>query len=491
MWPFSRKDTNQKSSAPIFFTNTLSGKKEPFAPLHAGLVSMYSCGPTVYSQAHIGNLRAYVFSDLIARVLAQAGYRVRRVINITDVGHLVSDADEGEDKMEKSSREAGVSASQLAERYTRLFLKDIHTLNLAIDDILFPRATEYIKEQIAFIQELERKGHTYGISDGVYFDTSTFPGYGNLGGIPQELIKDGSVASLSDRVAYAGQSRIGENAEKRNPADFALWKFSPADVVRQQEWDSPWGHGFPGWHLECSTMAKALLGETLDLHTGGIDHIPVHHTNEIAQSESVSGKPLARYWMHSAFLNLGGERFAKSENRVVYLSDIEARGIHPLALRYFFLQAHYRSPLSFSWEALSAANEALERLWRHAREIREESGGSISPSEPRDHVIALMRDDLGIPQALALLWEAVRNEELTPKQAWGVICAADEVLGLSLTNPPIPVLEVPDGIQDLKEARDAARENQDFKKADEIRKQIEERGYRVDDMPQGSAIRKL
>ena len=498
MWPFSRTNkAERKSAAPVFFTNTLGGKKEPFVPQKPGIATYYACGPTVYSRAHIGNLRAYVFEDLIARVLAQAGYRVRRVINITDVGHLTGDnegdANQGEDRMEKSAKETGQSARDIAERYTKLFLNDIRALNLPVDDILFPRATDYIQEQIALVQKLEAKGYTYRTADGIYFDTSLFPGYGKLGGVPEELVKSGDLDSLPDRVAMAGRGRIKENLDKKHPADFALWKFSAAGVRRQQEWSSPWGRGFPGWHIECSAMAKALLGETLDIHSGGMDHIPVHHTNEIAQSEGANGKPLARFWLHTAFLTMGADRIGKSLGNAVYLSDLEERGIHPLALRYFFLQAHYRSPISFSWEALAAANEALHRLWKLAREAKQDAKDTTAHSDTVDAMITLLRNDLGTPQALALLWETVRDDALSPKVIWGVIKAADEVLGLSLTEPPAPAgavdfADLPEDVRKLVGEREAARKARDFAKADELRVHISERGYAVEDGASGPII---
>lgn len=489
MWPFTRAVS--PSSAPIFFTNTLSGKKEVFAPLAPGRATMYSCGPTVYSKQHVGNLRPVVFADTIARVLEQAGYRVRRVINITDVGHLVSDADEGEDKMEVGAAREGVSAQAIAERYTKLFMEDIRALGVDTRDILFPRATEYIKEQIALIQTLEQKGFTYRTHDGVYFDTSKFPGYGKLGNIPLQQIKDGSVGSLGERIGFAGKSRIGENREKRSPADFALWKFSPAGKKRQQEWQSPWGRGFPGWHIECSAMSKALLGVTIDLHTGGIDHIPVHHNNEIAQSEAASGRPLAQYWMHEAFLTIEGRKISKSEGDDIYLSDIVAKGYHPLALRYFFLQAHYRSPLSFSWEALAASDEALRRLWRLAAEIKRDAKAVVAPSETRDRLLILLRDDLSTPAALALLWEALKDERLSAKAVWGVVEAAEAVFGLSLTEPPseAPAL-IPADIQELAREREKARSERDFDAADALRIHIEQRGYHVEDRPEGPVLTK-
>ena len=341
------------------------------------------------------------------------------------------------------------------------------------------------------IQVLEQKGYTYRTRDGLYFDTSKFPGYGKLGQIPSSLIKDGDVSSLPDRLSLAGKSRIGENAEKRNPADFALWKFSPMGVKRMQEWPSPWGRGFPGWHIECSAMNKALLGVTIDIHTGGIDHIPIHHNNEIAQSEAANDRPLARYWMHEAFLTIEGRKISKSTGDDIYLSDIVEHGYHPLALRYLFLQAHYRSPLSFSWEALGAAHEALTRLWRHAAELKGDAKGMGAPSDHRERVVALLRDDLSTPQALAYLWETIKDDSLSAKVAWGVIEAADAVLGLSLTNPPSPKAEpVPRDVQELAQKRETARQARDFAAADQLRIHIEERGYRVDDGPSGPVLTK-
>lgn len=477
---FVRTSEPAKSDAPLFFTNTLSGKKEVFSPRKAGEVAMYSCGPTVYSKQHIGNLKAPVFADLVARVLTSSGYRVRRVMNITDVGHLVSDADEGEDKMEAGARAEGLSAQDIAARYTKLFLDDSRALNIDTDAISFPRATDYIKEQIAMIQTLEEKGYTYRTKDGVYFDTSRFPAYGALA--------HGGGALREEAFAEIGR-RIAGNAEKKHPADFALWKLSPRSVARQQEWSSPWGTGFPGWHIECSAMAKALLGPELDIHTGGIDHIPVHHTNEIAQSESANGRPLSRLWMHEAFINLGDEKIAKSTGNVIYLSDIIERGHSPLALRYLFLQAHYRSPISFSWDALAAANEALIRLTRSAHTIHAEAKGRMKQSDASRRMIALLRDDLATPAALALLWQIVRDEDVSREEQLGVIDAADKVLGLSLLAPERRT-EVPQHIQALVDEREQVRKSGDFAKSDALRIHIEHGGYHVEDTPSGAIVTK-
>ncbi len=494
MWPFTQKPSVPRS-VPVFLTNTLSGKKEVFVPLKPGVVTQYTCGPTVYGQAHIGNLRPYIFSDVLTRVLMQNGYHVRKVINITDVGHLTGenegDANQGEDKMEKSSRETGTSALAIADRYTKMFIDDIRALNVDTDAILFPRATHYIQEQIAMVQVLEKKGFTYRIHDGIYFDVSKFPGYGKLGGIPQDYSKNGSASTVQDRIAVAGRARIKENLEKRNSQDFALWKFSPPGSRRQQEWSSPWGRGFPGWHIECSAMSKALLGTEIDIHTGGIDHISVHHNNEIAQSEGASGRQFVRYWLHGAFLTIDEERIGKSVGNVIYLSEAVEHGYHPLALRYFFLQAGYRSPISFSWESLAASNEALNRLWRIARELKSEAKGMLANSEVAENIRQLLRDDLSTPKALALLWETVRDEELSPKVRYGALIAADEVLGLWLSKPPAfsrISQSIPSDLQTLADEREQARSARDFARADELRIHIENRGYAVEDSAEGPVI---
>ena len=502
MWPFGKKNASSSSSSPIFFTNTLSRKKETFIPIKPGVATMYSCGFTVYSQAHIGNIRPYVFSDTIARVLKAGGYHVRRVINITDVGHLVSDGDEGEDKMEMGAQREGTTAEEIATRYTNLFLQDLRAVNLDTNDILFPRATQYIPEQIAMVKTLEQKGYTYETSDGIYFDTSKFPEYGKLGGISEEAIKEGTSDSIEERVQLAGRTRLKEfTSEKRNPADFALWKFSPSSMQagaakRQQEWASPFGIrplGFPGWHLECSAMVRALLGDTIDIHTGGIDHIPVHHNNEIAQSECALGHPFVHYWMHEAFMTIEGQKISKSIGNTVYLSDIIERGFSPLALRYFFLQAHYSSMLSFSWDALAASQEALNRLWRLCATISVESKGQAVATDAQKKLLQLVNDDLGTPQALAFLWETLRDEDVTPKEKLGLLQVADPILGLSLLNVPETarkraVDELPDDIQNLLKDREKARLSHDFEKADTIRAKLQNRGYHVEDGPNGPLL---
>lgn len=474
------KKSEQNQSPRIFFTNTLSGNKELFISQKPGIVTMYSCGPTVYGPAHIGNLRAYVFADTVARVLEYAGNRVRRVINITDFGHLVSDGDLGEDKMTKGLRREGLSLSlsnmrTLADKYTALFLEDIARLDIRIEDITFPRASDYIQEQIALIKTLEQKGYAYSTRNGVYFDTTQFHNYGILGGINVDAQQEGL--------------RVEINTEKRNPADFVLWK--PDSKLG---WESPWGLGFPGWHIECSAMSRSLLGQEIDIHTGGEDHIAVHHNNEIAQSEAASGRTFVHYWMHNAFLNMGGEKASKSLGNVVYLSEIIKKGFHPLALRYFYLQAHYRTPLSFSWDALAGASSALERLWKTSRDIASESGRKGEISEALNNFLAAIRDDLSTPQALGVLWDSLKSEDYTPEEKWCLIESADAHLGLSLTAPPttgaIKESDIPNEIREKLARRSAARASHDFKTADSIRGEIEKSGYHVDDGPDGPVLTK-
>ncbi len=472
------KSTGSGQRPRIFLTNSLSGTKEVFVPLKPGMVLLYTCGPTVYSRQHIGNLRSILFSDTLSRVFTHAGYRVRRVINITDVGHLVGNGDIGEDKVEESAKREGLSASTIAERYTKMFLDDLAELNVDTEDIFFPRATQYIEEQISLARRLEEKGFAYRTRSGLYFDTNRFPAYGKLGGLKDAELKAGA--------------RIETDPEKHNPADFVLWKKTPRGVHRLQEWDSPWGRGCPGWNIECSAMAHTLLGVEIDIHTGGEDLAPTHHNNEIAQSEAAFGRPFVHYWMHNAFLNMGGEKISKSTGNVIYLSDLVAKGYHPLSLRYFFLQAHHRTPLSFSFDALDGAAGALERLWNLSREIAKESERHSAPSEARKSFLAAMRNDIATPQALSILWSSLRSEEYAPEEKWGLLEDAEGHLGLSLLSPPslhtLSREDVPDDIQDMLEKREKARVSKDFKEADRIRAAIERSGYRVDDGPNGPVL---
>jgi cysteinyl-tRNA synthetase len=470
---------------PITLYNTLSGKKEPFEPLEPETVRMYNCGPTVYNIQHIGNMRPYIFADVLRRVLQYHGYEVEQVINITDVGHLVSDADEGEDKMERRARESGMSAQEIATEVTEQFYKDLDSLNVDRSEILFVKATDHIAEQIALVERLEEKGFTYRTSDGVYFDTAKFADYGKLGNIDIKGLREGA--------------RVEENPEKRTPTDFAIWKLSPAGEQRQQEWDSPWGVGFPGWHIECSAMAIKYLGETFDIHTGGIDHIPVHHNNEIAQSEAATDKQFARYWLHNAFITIEGEKIAKSVGNVVYISDFEARQITALAYRYWLLTGHYRTPMNFTWEALEGAQTALERLAKAVHAL----GDHVGERHPAylERFESRIFDDLDTPQALAIVWELVRDESVPVQDKLATIRLMDCALGLGLRDPntvatlsgaeaALELKDLPEEVRLLVIAREEMREEKNWQRADELRDEIAQFGYEIKDSASGPIITK-
>lgn len=473
---YRKRKTADAPTPRVFLTNTLSQDKELFISQKSELALLYSCGPTVYGPAHIGNLRSYVFSDTLARTLMAAGYHMRRVINITDVGHLTSDADDGEDKMAIGASREKTTPQELADRYAKEFMEDLSDLNIDTKNIQFPRATDYVKEQIALAITLEEKGFAYRIKNGLAFDTSRFPGYGKLGGI--------------NLVAECAGARVEIDPEKRHPADFWLWRTAkPGDI---QQWDSPWGRGNPGWHIECSAMSRALLGQEIDIHTGGEDHVAIHHNNEIAQSEAASGRTFVHYWMHNAFLTVEGRKISKSLHNDIYLKDIVAKGYHPLALRYFYLQAHYRTQISFSWDAISGAAEALGRLWKISNDIAKESKRTSASSEARDRFLIAMRDDLATPQALGTLWDSLKSDEYAPEEKWGLIEDADAHLGLFLMNPPVAEAlresDIPVQIRDLLARREAARVSKNFNEADGIRNDIEKSGYHVDDGPNGPVL---
>ncbi len=454
--------------------NTTSRKKELFTPLKAGSVGMYNCGPTVYKSAHIGNLRAYVVADILRRTFIFEGLAVKQVINITDVGHLVSDADDGEDKLETAVRAEGKTAQEIAAHYTQEFFDNLTLLNIQKDEIEFPKATDNIDEQIAMIQALEEKDYTYQTSDGVYFDTSKSENYGALAKLDIEGLQEGA--------------RVEKNEEKKNITDFALWKFSPKGEQRDQEWESPWGTGFPGWHIECSAMSQKYLGDTFDIHTGGIDHIPVHHTNEIAQSEAVTGQPLANYWLHVEFVNIAGEKMAKSDDNFITLQTIEEKGFSPLAYRYWLMTAHYRTMVQFSWEALEAASHAYEKLVRHMEEYAPLSGGAVD-AESLDKFTQYIEDDLSTPQAIALLWDVVKSDEIADADKKATILKMDEVFGLVLSDVKVEV--IPEDILALVKERDQARSEKDWTRSDELRNELKEKGFEVLDTEDGSHVRKI
>src|SRR6266702_1610308 len=374
--------------------NTLSHQTENIKPLNPPTVTVYTCGPTVYDYTHVGNWFTFVRYDTLVRTLELAGLKPRWVINITDVGHLVSDADEGEDKLEKGARREGKSAWDVAKFYGGYFVDALARLNFRTPDYL-PKATEHVQEQIDLIKKLEEKGFTYTIDDGVYYDTSKFPRYADF-------------AQLDLDEQQAGK-RVEHNKQKHSTSDFALWKFSPKGQQRDMEWDSPWGKGFPGWHLECSAMSMKYLGDTIDVHAGGIDHLPVHHTNEIAQSEAITGKPFASYWMHANHITIEGEKISKSRGNGITLEDIEKRGISLMALRLHILESHYRSQSKFSWESLEAAQNRLSNIYAWA-DLRWQPGTDVMSDEldvlfrtTRENILAALQNDLNTPQALVAL----------------------------------------------------------------------------------------
>jgi len=462
----------QPRARTVTLYNTKSKKKEVLKPLSVPSVSIYTCGPTVYGPVHIGNLRAYTFADTLHRTLTAAGYKPKHVINITDVGHLTDDADQGEDKVEKAATKENRSVESITHEYTEAFMRDIDALNIVLGRYHFPKASDHIPEQIEIIEALEEKGHTYKTKDGVYFDTSTFPTYGELGGVNLADLKAGARVDMG---------------EKKNAQDFALWKFSKENK-RLQEWDSPWGVGFPGWHLECSAMAIRHLGEQIDIHTGGEDHIFVHHNNEIAQSEAATGKQFASIWMHNAFLNLGGDKISKSDGNTIYLQDLIKEGFSPLSVRYLFLEANYRTPQSFTIESLQAAERALSRLHLFTDSLKKEKETFINSFYLNRFKEALY-DDLNTPKALALLWELVRDEDVAKGVKKKTLNRMDRMLGLELFGERLKK-NIPKEIEILAEKREEYRKNKDFKKADELRDQIKAKGYTIKDVDGGFEFEK-
>ena len=449
--------------------DTYTRSLRDFAPLHPPEVGLYCCGPTVYDYAHIGNLRTYIFEDVLRRTLEFNGYRVKHVVNITDVGHLVSDADTGEDKMEKGSRRTGESAWQIAEKYTQAFKHDLCALNV-LEPAVWCKATDHIADQIDAIRRIEAQRFTYRTSDGIYFDTSRLPDYGHLARLDIEGLQAGA--------------RI-DAAEKRHPTDFALWKFSPPDQKRQMEWDSPWGVGFPGWHIECSAMSARYLGPFFDIHCGGEDHIPVHHTNEIAQTEVMHGTRLANFWLHGYFLQLGDARMAKSAGEFLRLQTLIDRGYDPMAYRFLCLGAHYRARLNFTWDSLDGATTALNRLRAAAHEWG--APGAID-EEFAAKFTARITDDLNLPRAVALVWELVKSDLLAAMKR-ATLLHFDRVLGLRLADWQPADEVIPDDILRLAEQRHQARAAKHWQAADALRAQVVAAGYEIEDTPNGPRVR--
>ena len=455
--------------------NSLNRRKAEFKPVQPGKVGLYTCGPTVYNFAHIGNLRTYIFEDILKRVLQYNGYRVKHVMNITDVGHLTGDRDMGEDKMEKGAQREGRTAWEIADFYTQAFKNDIARLNIIAPDIWI-KATDTIDDQIALVKVLEEKGYTYRTSDGVYFDTPKFEDYTKLSHQDIESLQEGA--------------RVEKNPEKRNPTDFALWKFSPAGVQRQMEWDSPWGVGFPGWHLECSAMSMKFLGEQLDIHCGGTDHIDVHHTNEIAQSEAATGRKFFNWWMHGAFLIItGGKKMAKSEGNFLILDNAFVKaGINPLVYRFAAFQTHYRKPMEYSDESVQAARNGLLHLQNQVRQL---AGAAADPDhlinpEHKSKFLEAVNDDLNMPRALAAVQELLKSN-IGDDQKYTTILDFDRILGLDLDQVNKPQ-ELPSEVKKLVDARQKAREDKEWEASDRLRDEIQTLGYMVHDTPDGMKV---
>lgn len=460
--------------------NTLSRKVEEFKPIKPPAVGIYSCGLTVYDYMHIGHARTFVFADGLRRGLEYLGYKVKHVRNITDVGHLVSDADTGEDKMEKAAREKGKTPEELAEFYTADAWAVEDKLNILRPHVVC-KATEHITEMIALVKMLEEKGYLYKTSDGLYFDIAKFSDYGKLGGFDVEEQQAGV--------------RVPVREEKKHPADFAVWKFARPEHL--QQWDSPWGRSFPGWHIECSAMSMKYLGESFDIHTGGVDHIQIHHNNEIAQSEAATGKKFVNYWMHAGHLHVDGKKMSKSLKNFYRLTDIEAKGIEPLALRYLFLTAQYRQTLNFTWEGLAAAQTAYRRLGEQVMELREDTTRTELSAEKlkkidqlRDRFKAALESDLGMPEAVAVVWETVKSG-IPSRDKYDLIVEFDSVLGLGLKNlkPQISKVKTTAEIDELVKKREELRRVGDFAGADQVRRELEDKGYIIEDTAAGPTVK--
>jgi cysteinyl-tRNA synthetase len=446
--------------------NTLTREKEILQPSRPPKVGLYTCGPTVYNYAHIGNLRTYLFEDILKRVMVYNGLRVKHVMNITDVGHLTGDRDMGEDKLETGARREGKSAWEIAEFYAEAFKADLRRLNI-LPPTLWCKATDTIADQIALIQILESKGYTYRTGDGIYFDTSRFADYAKLSHQNLEALQEGA--------------RVEKNPEKRHATDFALWKFSPPEIKRQMEWESPWGTGFPGWHIECSAMSMKYLGDMQDIHCGGTDHIDVHHTNEIAQSEAATGKPFFKYWMHGAFLIIaGGKKMAKSEGNFLTLdSSFVQKGIDPLVYRFATFLTHYRKPMDYSDEAVQAAQNGLMHLKNQVRALMDAGRATTVDKDFKLKFLATINNDLNLPQALAVVQELLKSE-IDAGVKLATVMDFDRVLGLDLDKVGT-AQTLPQEIQALVDARRAARKAKDWTLSDQLRDRIQAMGYIVQD----------
>ena len=458
--------------------NTLTRSKDEFIPLDKETVKMYSCGPTVYSEAHVGNMRAYIFMDTLRKTLKYNGYKLNHVMNITDVGHMTSDADEGEDKMEKAARETKRNPLDIAKEYTDKFLRDIEKLNIERPEHITP-ATEHIREMEAYVKRIQDNGYAYETSKGVYFDTSKLPSYGEL-----------SRVNLEKQMAGA---RIEVDEEKRNPLDFALWIKAPENHI--MKWDSIWGICYPGWHIECCAMSNKYLGEKFDIHTGGVDHIPIHHENEIAQAKGATGVNPANYWIHNEFLLMDGGKMSKSLGNCYTVTTIEERGYEPLSYRYLNFTSHYRNKLNYTWEGIDAAQTSLNRLRENYKE-HANGTGTVDESEIarlEKAFLDAINDDMNMPAALAVVWEIAKNSNRSKDYA-KLLDKFDTVLSLGMDREPFKKeekVEIDENISALLERRKEARLNKDFKTSDEIRDELLSLGYKVIDTKEGQKIEKI
>lgn len=452
--------------------NSLTRKKEELSSKD-NIIKMYTCGPTVYYFPHIGNMRAYIFMDLLRKSLKYCGYKIEGVMNITDVGHLVSDSDEGEDKMEIAAKRENKDPYEIAKFYTDCFIKDTSRLNIELPEHI-AKATEHIGEMIDFIKKLEEKGYTYIIDDGVYFDVQKFKGYGQLSG------KD---------LSTVGESRIDENSQKHHPFDFALWKFVPENHI--MKWNSPWGVGCPGWHIECSAMGEKYLGNSIDIHTGGIDHKPIHHENEIAQNDAKEGKRVVKNWMHVEFLQVDGGKMSKSLGNLYTLDDLIKKGYSPLDFRYMNLLTHYRKALNFTFESLASSASALKSLRNLVLEHKDAPNKTKEEvlESYEDQFVAAISDDLNIPLALGVLWKMLKSEEKS-NDIFLLAEKFDSVFSLDL-GKETKADEIPEEILNLANQRKIARENKDYAKSDEIRNLISAKGYTILDTKEGFEIKKI
>lgn len=456
--------------------NTLTRKKEEFIPLKKGTVKMYSCGPTVYNYAHIGNMRAYIFMDTLRKVLKYNGYKVKHVMNITDVGHLVSDADEGEDKMAKTARIENRSVYEIAKEYTDAFMKDIKALNIDTPEHI-AKATEHIREMEMYVNDIVKNGYAYETSKGVYFDTSKLPNYG-------KMLSNNNIDDLK-----AG-ARVEVDTEKRNPQDFALWIKAPKEHI--MKWNSKWGLCYPGWHIECSAMSRKYLGDKFDIHTGGVDHIPIHHENEIAQSIGATGHNLANYWMHVEFLLIDGGKMSKSLGNVYTLNDLKAKGIDALSYRYFTYSSHYRNKLNFTWDAIKSAKNSLNKL-RDMIALHKDVNKKIDKnilSKYEEQFLDAINDDMNMPVAISIVWEIAKEKEKS-NDFYELIKKFDSVLSLNLDKNDKEDINIPEDIKLILKERKDARENKNFAKSDELRDKLKELGYIVKDTKDGQIIEKV